>query len=275
MYINQPIHNWSAQYWEHINRNIGLISFKEQEIIRTSKVAVLGVGGIGGPVAENLVRAGCQHLVLADRDVFDTTNLNRQLCTLEDIGSYKVDVIAEFLKKIDSEVQITKYTNITSSNISKVLEGVNVVALTLDGPITSILIARECRRYKIPMCETWAVPSLFCWFFTPESADYETLYQLNTHHLNNEELELQRDQLKLTTCRSLFSKIIHLLGVEDMYDKEPGAYDMMIKEQIGIRSFAPIVRLNADFLAMELIFAGILGTKPMSLAPQYKEFVYL
>jgi hypothetical protein len=275
MFINQPSYDWSAQYWEHVNRNIGLVSFHEQEIIRTSKIAVLGVGGIGGPVAENLVRAGCQQLVLADRDVFDATNLNRQLCTLEDIGRYKVNVVEEFLQNIDPEVQITKYTTIAPVNISKMLKGVDVVALTLDGPITSILIARECRKRKIPMCETWAVPSLFCWFFTPESVDYETLYQLGTHHLSNEELELQRDQLKLTTCRSLFSKIIHLLGVEDKYDKEPGAYDMMMKEQIGIRSFAPIVRLNADFLAMELIFAGILGTKPMSLAPQYRELAYL
>ena len=274
MFINQPIHNWSTQYWEHINRNIGLISFKEQEIIRTSKVAVLGVGGVGGPVVENLVRAGCQHIVIADRDVFDTTNLNRQLCTLEDIGSYKVDVIAEFLKKIDPEVQITKHITITSSNIGNVLKGVNIVALTLDGPITSILIARECRKRGIPMCETWAVPSLFCWFFTPDSIDYETLYQLGTHHLNSEELELQRSHLELTTCKSLFSKIIHLLGVEDKYDREPGVYEMMMREQIGIRSFAPIVRLNADFLTMELIFAGILRTKPMSLAPDYKEFAY-
>ncbi|MFX0011382.1 MAG: ThiF family adenylyltransferase [Candidatus Hermodarchaeota archaeon] len=275
MFINQPIYDWSAQYWEHVSRNIGLVSFREQELIRTSKIAVLGVGGVGGPVAENLVRVGCQHLVLADRDVFDATNLNRQLCTLEDIGRYKVEVVAEFLQKIDPEVQITKYTTITPSNINKVLDGVDVVALTLDGPITSILIARECRRHRIPMCETWAVPSLFCWFFTPDSIDYETLYQLNTHHLSNEELELERDNLELTTCKSLFSKIIRLVGVEDKYDKEPGAYQMMMKEQIGIRSFAPIVRLNADFLTIELIFAGILAIKPMYLAPEYKEFAYL
>jgi len=274
MFVNQPIHKWSSQYWEHINRNIGIISFQEQEIIRTSKIAVLGVGGIGGSVVENLVRAGCQNLVIADKDLFDTSNLNRQLCTLEDIDRYKVDMIAEYAQKIDPEVKINKFTTITPDNIDRILEDVDVVALTLDGPITSILIARECRRREIPMCETWAVPVLFSWFFTPESVDYETLYQLNTYHLSNHDLFEKEAQLDLSSCKSLFSKILCMLGVEDKYNREQGVYEMMMQEQVGIRSFAPIVRLTADYLTIELIFAGILKTRPMILAPNYTVVKY-
>jgi hypothetical protein len=65
-----------------------------------------------------------------------------------------------------------------------------------------------------------------------------------------------------------------MLSVEDKYDREPGAFEMMMQEQVGIRSFAPIVRLTADYLAMELIFAGILKIKPMILAPNYVEIKY-
>jgi molybdopterin/thiamine biosynthesis adenylyltransferase len=274
MFINQPITNWTPQYWDHIQRNIGIISFQEQEKIRTSKVAVLGVGGLGGTVAENLVRAGCQNLIIADRDTFDASNLNRQLCTLDDIDRSKVDVVEEFLQKIDSEVKITKFSIISPDNIDNVLEGVNLVALTLDGPITSILIERECRKRGIPMCETWAVPMLFSWWFFEGSKSYEDLYDLPTQHLSNQELYELKDQLKLTSCKSLFSKILIMLGVEENYDREPGVYEMMMKEQVGIRSFAPIVRLTADYLVMELIFAGILRTKSMTLAPEYNEIKY-
>ena len=166
MFVNEKLDVWSNSYWERVTRNIGPITFQEQEIIRTSRVAVLGVGGLGGPLAENLVRSGCQDLVICDFDVFDESNLNRQICTIEDIGKRKIDVMAEFLRKIDPEVAIKKFFKITERNIDAVLESVKVVALTLDDPATSIFIARECRKRGIPMVESWGVPFLLTWWFT-------------------------------------------------------------------------------------------------------------
>jgi len=113
MFVNQKMDTWSESYWEHVIRNIGPITFEEQEMIRTSKVAVLGVGGLGGPLTENLVRAGCQNLVICDFDVFDESILNRQICTIEDIGKIKIDVVAEFLQKIDPEVSVRTFFKIT------------------------------------------------------------------------------------------------------------------------------------------------------------------
>ena len=146
MFTNQKLETWSEPYWEHIIRNIGPITFDEQETIRTSRVAILGVGGLGGPLAENLVRAGCQNLVICDFDIFDESNLNRQICTMEDIGKRKIDVMESFLHKIDPEVNVRKFFKITQQNIGSVLEGVKVVALTLDDHATSIFIAREVRK---------------------------------------------------------------------------------------------------------------------------------
>ena len=131
-----------------VTRNIGPIAFKEQETIRTSRVAILGVGGLGGPLAENLVRAGCQNLVICDFDFFDESNLNRQICTIEDIDKRKIDVMETFLRKIDPKVKIKKGIKITENNIDKVLKGVKVVTLTLDDPVISIFIARECRKKR-------------------------------------------------------------------------------------------------------------------------------
>ena len=141
MFVNQKLDIWSNSYWERVTRNIGPITYQEQDTIRTSRVAILGVGGLGGPLAENLVRAGCQNLVICDFDVFDESNLNRQICTIEDIGKRKIDVMEEFLRKIDPEVAIKKFFKITEGNINSVLEDVKVVALTLDDPATSIFVA--------------------------------------------------------------------------------------------------------------------------------------
>jgi hypothetical protein len=275
MFANQKLDAWSDSYWEHVIRNIGPITFQEQETIRTSRVAVLGVGGLGGPLAENLVRAGCQNLVICDFDVFDESNLNRQICTVEDIGKRKIDVVESFLYKIDPEIKIKKFFKITQENISSVLEGVKVIALTLDDPATSIFIAREARKRKIPMIESWGVPFLFTWWFTPESVDYETCYDLDTMEFDYFELSNLKKEINLATYQALLPKVFTMPGVREKYDREPGAYEEMMSGNIGARSFAPFVRITSDLLSVDIIFSGILGVKPKNLAPHLKGFDYI
>ncbi|MBY8987017.1 MAG: ThiF family adenylyltransferase [Candidatus Lokiarchaeota archaeon] len=275
MFANQKMDTWSEPYWEHVIRNIGPVTFEEQETIRTSRVAVLGVGGLGGPLAENLVRAGCQNLVICDFDVFDESNLNRQICTTEDIGKRKIDVVESFLHKIDPEVSIRKFFKITQQNINSVLEDVKVVALTLDDPATSIFIAREARKRKIPMIESWAVPFLFTWWFTPDSVDYEMCYGLDTQRFDFFELSNIKKEINLLTYQALLPKVFRMPGVREKYDREPGAFEEMMSGNIGARSFAPFVRITADFLSVDVIFSGILNVKPKNLAPNLKGFDYM
>ena len=275
MFVNQKLDNWSNSYWERVTRNIGPIKFDEQETIRTSRVAVLGVGGLGGPLAENLVRSGCQNLVICDFDVFDESNLNRQICTIEDIGKRKIDVMEEFIRKIDPEVAIKKFFKITERNIDAVLEDMKVVALTLDDPATSIFIARECRKRAIPMVESWAIPFLFTWWFTPNSVDYENCYGLDTYHYSYSELSNLKKEINLATYQVFLPKVFAMPGVREKYDREQGAFEEVMNGSIGARSFAPFVRITADFLSVDIIFSGILGIKPKNLAPNLKGFDYI
>jgi len=275
MFVNQKMNNWTEPYWEHVIRNIGPITFEEQEKIRTSKVAVLGVGGLGGPLAENLVRAGCQNLVICDFDVFDESNLNRQICTIEDIGKRKIDVVEAFLRKIDPELSVSKFFKITQENIDLVLEGVKVIALTLDDPATSIFISREARKRGIPMIESWAVPFLFTWWFTPDSVDYEETYGLDTKKFSYSELLNLKKEINLATYQALLPKVFTMPGVREKYDREPGAFEEMMAGNIGARSFTPFVRITADFLLVDVIFSGILDIKPKNLAPNLKGFDYI
>ena len=266
---------WSQPYWEHIIRNIGPITFEEQELIRTSRVAVLGVGGLGGPLAENLIRAGCQDLIICDFDVFDESNLNRQICTIDDLGKRKIDVVEAFLQKIDPEIEVRKFFKITQQNIDEVLEGVKVIALTLDDPATSIFIARQARKRKIPMIESWGVPFLFTWWFTPDSVDYEGCYGLETEKFDYFELSNLKKEINLATYQALLPKVFTLPGVREKYDREPGAFEEMMNGSIGARSFAPFVRITSDLLSIDVIFSGILDIKPKNLAPHLKGFDYI
>lgn len=275
MFVNQKMDTWTQPYWEHVIRNIGPITFEEQELIRTTRVAVLGVGGLGGPLAENLVRAGCQDLVICDFDVFDESNLNRQICTTDDLGKRKIDVLEDFLQRIDPEISVRKFFKITQKNISEVLEDVKVIALTLDDPATSIFIAREARKRGIPMIESWGVPFLFTWWFTPESVDYERCYGLETKKFDYFELSNLKKEINLATYQVLLPKVFTMPGVREKYDREPGAFEEMMNGSIGARSFAPFVRITSDLLSVDVIFSGILDIKPKILAPNLKGFDYI
>ncbi len=263
MFVNQKL--------EHIVRNIRPNTFEEQETMKTSRVAVLGLGGLGGPLAENLVRAGCQDLVICDFDIF----FNRQICTVDDFGKRKIDVVAEYLQKIDSEVSVRKFFKISPRNIDDVLEGVKVIALTLNDPATSIFIAREAQKRRIPMIESWDVPFLFTLWFTPQSVDYEECYGLDTKKFNYFELSNLKKEINLATYQALLPKVFNMPGVREKYDRGLGVFEEMMKGNIGARSFAPFVRFNSDLLSMDVIFSGILDVRPKNLAPNLKGFDYI
>ena len=75
-----------------------------------SRVAVFGVGGVGGYVVEALARSGVGALDLCDKDVVDVTNLNRQIVALEStIGRPKVDVAAERVLEINPDCRVTQH----------------------------------------------------------------------------------------------------------------------------------------------------------------------
>ena len=72
------------------------------------RVAVFGIGGVGGYVCEALVRSGIGHFDLIDDDKVCLTNINRQIiATRKTIGKYKVDVMKERMLDINPEVEVT------------------------------------------------------------------------------------------------------------------------------------------------------------------------
>ena len=88
-----------------------LIGNEQVSRLHNSKVAVFGVGGVGGYVAEALARSGVGSFVLVDNDVVSVTNLNRQIIALHStIGKYKVDVMADRILDInpDADIEVKK-----------------------------------------------------------------------------------------------------------------------------------------------------------------------
>ena len=95
---------------ERFSRTESLLGSEAMEKLSRSRVAVFGVGGVGGYVVEGLARAGVGALDLVDKDVVSESNINRQIIALTStIGRDKVDVAAERVRDINPDCEVTTY----------------------------------------------------------------------------------------------------------------------------------------------------------------------
>ena len=92
---------------EYTQRTARLIGQDKVDELDTKKALIFGVGGVGSAVVEALGRAGVGHLILVDADVFDPSNVNRQLgATVQTIGRPKVEVMKERLLSINPDIDV-------------------------------------------------------------------------------------------------------------------------------------------------------------------------
>lgn len=104
---------------EIFSRTQMLIGKDNIQKLKKSRVAVFGLGGVGGFAVEALVRSGIGAVDIIDNDTVDITNINRQIIALHStIGQYKTDVFEKRLLDINSETQITKHNLFFSNETS-------------------------------------------------------------------------------------------------------------------------------------------------------------
>lgn len=135
------------------SRNIGTISLEENEILRKSKVCVVGCGGLGGYIIEMLVRLGVGEITAVDNDVFDETNLNRQILSDENnIGKRKAFIAKKKMEIINSGVEINPiFELLNESNAESILKDHQVVVDALDNIPSRLILQSTSSLLNIPM----------------------------------------------------------------------------------------------------------------------------
>jgi adenylyltransferase/sulfurtransferase len=128
-------------------KNIGP---KGQKKILSSKVLIVGVGGLGCPAAENLVRAGIGTIGIIDNDIVDISNIHRQsLFNSKDIKKNKVSVAAKKLKEINPLTKIVTYkSRLSEKNIRKIIKDYETIIDGSDNFKTKFLINDYCKNLK-------------------------------------------------------------------------------------------------------------------------------
>lgn len=103
--------------------------------IQQVKIGIAGAGGLGSNCALNLVRTGFKNFKIVDFDKVEPSNLNRQFYFLSQVGQKKVEILAENLRLINSEIDIETVTErIESSNAQTIFLDCDIVVEAFDKP---------------------------------------------------------------------------------------------------------------------------------------------
>jgi molybdopterin/thiamine biosynthesis adenylyltransferase len=135
------------------SRNREALSTEEQHRLFRSAVAVVGCGGLGGYVIEELARLGVGTIRVIDPDVFEEHNLNRQiLCTIRGLGKAKVAAARARVAAVNPAVLVEPVQEaLSDTNGADLLKGVQAVADTLDSVPTRIILADICETLGLPL----------------------------------------------------------------------------------------------------------------------------
>lgn len=122
--------------------------------IRQSKVAVFGVGGVGGYVVEVLARSGVGSICIIDNDKVNITNINRQIIALHStIGEYKVDALEKRILDINPDCNVIKHKMFyLPDNADEIdLTGYDYVIDCIDTVAAKIELIKRCKSLSIPI----------------------------------------------------------------------------------------------------------------------------
>ncbi len=147
---------YQFDYQQAFSRNIGWVTAQEQQILRNAKVAIGGLGGVGGDHSIVCARLGIGNFHISDLDIYDIPNFNRQAgASMQTVGLAKAAVMEQTLRNINPEATIKNFDQgITDDNLEEFLDGVTVYIDSLD------IFALQIRRKVFQRCYEKGIPCI-------------------------------------------------------------------------------------------------------------------
>ena len=133
-------------------RNIPALTETECALLRQKRVLVVGCGGLGGHIIDQLARIGVGFLRVVDGDVFETSNLNRQLLSAVPLlGVSKATSAADHIARVNPDVSVEAVEAfLTEDNAAEILAGCDIVMDALDNIPSRRILAAACKKANIP-----------------------------------------------------------------------------------------------------------------------------
>jgi len=146
-------------YDDFTTRNLGFVSSAEQARLKDARVFVCGTGGMGGSAIMTLIRAGIGHLILADIDAFEVSNLNRQLfANLTYVDQHKAEATRDQCLQINPQAEIEVLKDDWPRHIDRLVGTSDVVINGTDDLGASLLLYRTARKLGRSVIDAYASP---------------------------------------------------------------------------------------------------------------------
>jgi len=248
---------WS--YEEAVSRNLGLINPEEQQKLRNSRVAIPGMGGVGGIHLVTLARLGIGAFRIADPDVFEVANFNRQFgADMRTVGHCKAEVMSEKALAINPRLDLEVLPDrITAENVAEFLDGVDVL---LDGVDffsfdARRLLFREARRRGIWAVSAGPIGFSTAWLlFDPRGMSFDTYFDMH-------------DEMTPVDQFAAF-----LIGLTPRGTHFPYLDLSYVDRRTGRGPSAGLACCLCSGIAAAETAKIILGRKPLRPAPAYAQF---
>lgn len=176
-------HTETYQYEKAIERNIGLCSELEQTHLRNAVIGIAGVGAVGGNNLITLARMGIGNFKIADPDIFEEVNLQRQAgAFISSINKSKVEVMADIVSDINPSAKVELFREgIHEKNIDEFLKGVDVVLDCIDAfqIIPRRLLYQKAREKRIYVIFSGPIAyGATLQIFDPKGMSFETYFSI-------------------------------------------------------------------------------------------------
>ncbi|HIE30668.1 TPA: HesA/MoeB/ThiF family protein [Candidatus Poribacteria bacterium] len=172
----------TADDHQRYNRQMMIDGWGEagQEKLKQTTIGVFGAGGLGSPLLTYLTVAGFGKIIVADKDVIELSNLNRQILYWDrDIGRKKAESAKEKLQEMNRDVEIVAYADeVTEDNIEQVFASVDAVCDALDTFESRFVLNAFAVAHRIPLFHgaIWGLSGEVTTIIPAETACYRCLY---------------------------------------------------------------------------------------------------
>lgn len=158
------------------------IDIEGQEKLLASRVLIIGMGGLGSPIAMYLAAAGIGHLVLVDDDVVELSNLQRQIAHgSKDIGLSKVESAKQTIQELNPEIKVTTYAKrLNAEKLSTEITSADIIIDGTDNFTTRFALNEYSVKNKTPLVSGAAIRmegQVSVFNKTPDSPCYRCLYK--------------------------------------------------------------------------------------------------
>jgi hypothetical protein len=246
-------------YDDFTQRNLGFVTAAEQQRLQSARVFVCGVGGMGGAALQSLVRAGVGGFAIADFDLFEISNLNRQVfANLATVGTPKVEATAAQLRQVNPGVELEILGREWTDHLDALLPRYRIVVNGMDDVAAGIALYRKAREHGATVIDAYTSPLPSVMVAGP--ADPRPEERLGYPSLGRDPASLTVETLQDCVQREIEHVLVHSSSARHI--DLAIAKDLMTGKRKRM-SFAPMVITTGNLMAFEAIKL-ILGRRPVA-----------